>query len=114
MDTTPAIRRWRSNATASASPTVREGNSRASWNERPRRARARCSGDSSDISLASITIFPLEGTKPLMASKTVVLPAPLGPMIPRISPCVRPKLTSSTARTPPKVTVSPVTWNTGR
>src|SRR5882672_5886697 len=43
---------------------------------------------------------------PVIALKAVVLPAPLGPMRPRISPSYRVKLTSSSATTPPKRSVT--------
>src|SRR6478736_2288516 len=46
-----------------------------------------------------------------MTLKQVVLPAPLGPMSPRISPLLMWKLTSLRATTPPKRSV---TWSTSR
>src|SRR5690554_1559231 len=45
------------------------------------------------------------GTKPVTALKRVVLPAPLGPMRPRISDGLSDRETLSTATTPPKRTV---------
>ncbi len=39
--------------------------------------------------------------KPLMASRSVVFPAPLGPMSATMLPSATSKLTSSTATTPP-------------
>src|SRR6516164_6501027 len=41
--------------------------------------------------------------------KSVVLPAPLGPISPRISPSASVKLTSETATSPPKRLVTPLT-----
>ena len=47
-------------------------------------------------------IVPALGcTTPSSMLNSVVLPAPLGPMMPTISPVRMLKLTSSTARTPP-------------
>jgi len=45
---------------------------------------------------------PVAGTRPVIASMTVVLPAPLGPIRLTISPGSTFRLTSSTALTPPK------------
>jgi len=39
---------------------------------------------------------------PLMQLSSVVFPAPLGPMMPRISPFATEKVTPSSAATPPK------------
>ena len=47
-----------------------------------------------------------------MRSKIVVLPAPFGPIKPRISPSRSVKLASSTARMPPKVLVMARTSST--
>src|ERR1700722_18749274 len=53
---------------------------------------------------------PPEGrTNPVMASISVVLPAPFGPIRPATSPGTMVKLASATAVTPPKVTLSPST-----
>ena len=77
----------RSRLTASASSTVMAGNSRASWNDRPRPRLARWLGASSVMSWPARRIRPLSaGVKPEMTSKRVVLPAPFGPMIPTTSP----------------------------
>ena len=94
---------WRSRPSAMFSATVREEKIRASWNERPRPNAARLSGDQ------SVTSWPRSSTrpsssfrKPETSSKIVVLPAPFGPMRPRISPGIRSKLTSLVAVMPPK------------
>jgi hypothetical protein len=58
----------------------------------------------------SKSIVPAAGrTKRLIALKAVVLPAPLGPISAQISPWRTPKLTSSSAVTPPNRTVRPST-----
>src|SRR5947209_20550524 len=54
--------------------------------------------------------FPKEGLMaPVISAKRVVLPAPLGPMNPRICRSGTSKLTSFKAATPPKYFVSPFT-----
>src|ERR1700733_6253283 len=45
---------------------------------------------------------------PLMQFRKLVLPEPLGPMIPTISPCPKVKESSSSARTAPKRSVTSV------
>src|SRR6185369_2134262 len=50
---------------------------------------------------------------PVMILNRVVLPAPLGPMTPVISPLLMEKLTSSRAVTPPKIWVMPETSSMG-
>jgi len=50
---------------------------------------------------------------PEITSKRVVLPAPLGPMSPTISPGATDRLTSSSARMPPKLTLTPETDKMG-
>src|SRR6266545_2197538 len=81
----------------------------------------RCTEPCADFPL---TCLPPSRTRPLVAGmepaateNSVVLPAPLGPMRPRISPSSSRKSTLSTARRPPKclLTDSPtrmaVTWS---
>ena len=95
-------------ATVTVSSTVRVGKSRAAWNERTRPCSARCSGERWVMSLPWKSTAPASGlVKPATISKTVVLPAPLGPMIPRISPSCTCRSTPRTACTPPKDLVSP-------
>ena len=48
---------------------------------------------------------PCDGTKPLRRSKSVVFPAPLGPIIPMISFDLTSKVTELTAKIPPKLRV---------
>jgi hypothetical protein len=47
------------------------------------------------------------GTSPAIALKSVVLPAPFGPMIARRSPSRTPSEMPSTARSAPKLTARP-------
>src|SRR5574340_1434470 len=49
-----------------------------------------------------------------MQLKSVVLPAPFGPMSPQIAPGATEKLTSSSAVTPPKRIVRPATRSSAR
>jgi hypothetical protein len=94
----------RSRATAMASSTVSAGNRRASWNERPSPRLARAWGLRSVMSLPpSTTTPPSAGVNPDTTSNSVVLPAPLGPMIPTISPGATARSTASRARMPPKL-----------
>ena len=88
-----------------ASSTVRPGNRRASWKDRPSPARARWSGPAPVTSAVPSTIRPWSGGRyPERRSNSVVLPAPLGPMMPRISPATTSMLTSRTAWLPPNPT----------
>lgn len=97
-------------ATARASSTVMAGKSSACWNDRPRPARARRSGDQRVTSRPPRRIRPPStGTNPETRSNSVVFPAPLAPMMPSSSPGARVSDTSSTAFTPPKLRVSPST-----
>src|SRR5882672_10006275 len=50
---------------------------------------------------------------PFSTLNNVVLPAPLGPMMPRISPSASEKLTSLTAFRPPNARDSPSIWRSG-
>src|ERR1700677_2765519 len=62
-----------------------------------------CSGASLATSRPSNRISPaLAGFKPEIISNSVVLPAPLGPPMPRISPAATSKLKSLTAASAPK------------
>ncbi|CAH1682905.1 hypothetical protein CHELA17_63250 [Chelatococcus asaccharovorans] len=56
----------------------------------------------------SIASAPI-GARRLRQLKSVVFPAPFGPMIPKISPLPTSKLTSFSATIPPKRTVRPLT-----
>ena len=54
------------------------------------------------------------GSTPFSTLNSVVLPAPLGPMMPRISPSATEKLTSLTAFRPPKARDRFSTSSSGR
>ena len=87
---------------ASVSPTVSDANNLQSWNERPTRRVTRRSGASlGDVGRPPDPSATSSGDEPRRSRRTaVVLPAPFGPISPRISPCSTSKLTSSTATTP--------------
>ena len=68
------------------SVTVSDGNSRASWNTRPMPSAARRRPIASVTSRPARRMRPDVGARnPVQTSNSVVLPAPLLPMIPRIS-----------------------------
>jgi hypothetical protein len=76
---------------------------------RPIRRQTRC-GRSPVIASPSQRISPRSGSrKPFSALKRVVLPAPLGPMMPRISPARASKLTSASACRPRNALPTPRT-----
>src|ERR1700738_1708324 len=58
---------------------------------------------------ASVAVPSSAGSTPFNTLNSVVLPAPFGPMMPRISPWQMVKLTLLTARRPPKDFDSPST-----
>src|ERR1039457_4045720 len=62
----------------------------------------RCGGSPEMGSPSRATEPEVIGKRPVTQLKAEVLPAPLGPIIDRISPRSRLKLTSETARSPPK------------
>ena len=105
----------RSSETASVSRTVSPEKSRESWNERPSPRRARADAVRPVTSTPASSTRPLSARKnPEMTSNSVVLPAPLGPMIPRTSPCVACSDTSSSAALPPKASEIPRTSRSWR
>src|SRR5262245_36684621 len=55
----------------------------------------------------------VSGNSPQMRLTIVLLPEPLGPMRPRISPRATVRSTPSTARTPPKCLQTPCSSSTG-
>jgi hypothetical protein len=66
-----------------------------------------CAGTSPPISSPRNRIEPPVGAyMPAMRLKVVLLPEPLGPISPRISPCSSAKSTLDTAVKPPKRLVS--------
>src|SRR5918997_3685275 len=71
----------------------------------------RCGGRRSRRAPAKVTLPAVGRSRPDSKLITVVLPAPLGPISPTISPSSTAKETSSTARTPPKWRLKPSTWS---
>ena len=98
----------RSDATCRFSMTVRSSNSSELCHVRPSPVRARMVDDSPLMSVPSNRTDPWAGTNPVMASIVVVLPAPLGPMRPTSDPALTSRSKLSTARLPPKETLSPL------
>ena len=98
-----------------ASPAVRRlsnaemrANTRVIWNMRINPRRASATVDRRVTSSPSSHTRPDSGTrKPESMLSAVVLPEPLGPMRPRISPPSTVNARSSTAATPPKCLVRP-------
>ena len=85
------------------SATVIEWKVAATWKVRPTPSRQISRGAKPAMSLPSNRIAPeFGGSWPLIVLKQVVLPAPFGPIMARNSPGATLKLTSLTARTPPK------------
>ncbi|MNT38174.1 hypothetical protein D3C72_1743570 [compost metagenome] len=99
------------------SSTVSPVNGLAIWNVRPSPLCANASGVLQVTQLpsaSSIEISPLSGDrKPDSRLKTVVLPAPLGPIMPRISFWFSVSDTSLVARSPPKLLNSLSAFSTG-
>jgi len=88
-------------ATSTFSSTVSSENSRTVWNVRPIPARATRWAFILVMSTPSMVTAPLvAGSSPVTTLISVVLPDPLGPMRPRISPVLTVKLTSSRAFRP--------------
>src|SRR5581483_1256916 len=85
------------------------------WKARARPATARWWGARSVMSTPRNRTRPVSGGRnPLMTSNSVVLPAPLGPMIPTISSSLTASETPRSARTPPKLTEQSSTSSTAR
>ena len=88
---------------ATFSSTVIFGNGCTIWKVRARPSRAIWCGRLRVMSWPSKRTRPrLAGCTPVIMLISVVLPAPFGPIRPRISPCATEKLTPSTALSPPK------------
>ncbi len=78
-------------------------NSAGIWNVRPRPDLAILYGASLVMFLSNSEMVPLSGFRaPVSRLNSVLLPLPLGPMMPTISAFSTPKVTPSTARMPPK------------
>lgn len=72
------------------------------WKVRPIPARARSAAPSAVTGSPASSTFPAEGAcMPEMTPKSVVLPEPFGPMMPRISPGWTVSVTSSSTLGPP-------------
>ena len=96
------------------SSTGRREKLRTTWNVRPTPMRQTSKVFLPSIGCASSRAEPSSASStPFSTLNSVVLPAPFGPMMPRISPSATEKLTSLTARSPPKARDSPSTWRSG-
>ena len=84
--------------------TVSWSNTLAVWNVRPTPARATLCDGLPTSSTPPNRMDPVAGASPVMASTIVVLPAPLGPMRNRRSPCVTVRSTPATATNPSNTT----------
>ena len=83
------------------SSTLRPANGRTSWNVRPMPRRQTASAARPSMRRPAKVIVPPSGTKtPAIMLKSVVLPAPFGPMTPQISPAATSNVTASTAVRP--------------
>src|SRR6266542_2338281 len=90
--------------TATFSATVRFGNGRTIWWVRTTPARTSWWAGRRDTRKPRMSTSPEVGViDPAMRLNRVVLPAPFGPMTPRISPSRSSRSTRSTARSPPKL-----------
>ena len=93
---------WFFAATSRFSISVICGKGRGIWNVRPSpRLRRVCAGSRSIAAPSSRIVPPVGRTVPAMQLKSVVLPAPFGPISPTISPRRTAIETESTAATPP-------------
>ncbi len=94
------------------SSAVMFANSRMFWKVRAMPARTTASGFGGRVSPLSVTWPSVGMYMPVRQLKNVVLPAPLGPMSPTISPSCTFMLTSSTAVRPPNRIVTPLASRT--
>src|SRR5829696_3316549 len=94
--------RWASAARRTFSCTDRSGKTLDTWNVRPSPERARRYGASAVTSRPCSSTPPAVGrTSPESRLKSVVLPAPFGPMMPTSSPARTSSETSTTILAPP-------------
>src|SRR5215207_2040057 len=101
--------RGRCSATRTLSSTERCPNTAEIWNERTSPSRATSAGASLVMSCPRKVIWPRVGVRNLVSRlKTVVLPAPFGPMRAWIEPSRTARFTSFTATKPLNSLVSPV------
>ncbi len=98
----------RSKASWTHSSTVSVGNSAASWKDRIRPRRPRASGLYPVMSRPPYRTVPASVfVNPVSSSNVVVLPAPFGPIRPRVSPALTSNDTPRTAWMPPKLLTIP-------
>src|SRR5439155_29383 len=103
------------NAAWTFSKTVRRGKMLVRWNERPTPSRQRSWGAMPVTSRPLSVTRPRSGRRwPVIRLKTVVLPAPLGPMIAPMLPRGASKLTPPTATNPSKIFTRSRTSSTAR
>src|SRR5437870_2906647 len=94
--------------------TVSWPNRRMFWKVRAMPCVTRSCGDMSEMSAARNRTRPaVSGNRPQIRLTIVLLPDPFGPIRPKISPAATERSTPSTARTPPKCFVSPLSSSTG-
>src|SRR4030095_109825 len=94
--------------------TVRRGKMLVRWNERPIPRRQRSCGAMPVTSRSLNTTRPPSGCRrPVIRLNSVVLPAPLGPMIALIEPCGTVNETPPTAAKPSKLLLILLTSSTG-
>jgi hypothetical protein len=99
-------------ASITFSSTVISGKGRGIWKVRASPAANTRLGGTPAMSWPSSHTWPLLGfMNPVRQLKSVVLPAPLGPMRPPMAPRGSAKDTPSTARWPPKTLVTSVATN---
>src|SRR5215468_5024577 len=105
--------RWERKAAWMFSYTVSLGKMFVRWKERPMPRRQRSCGAMPVTSRSLKRTLPASGRRcPVIRLKSVVLPAPLGPMMALIEPRGTEKLTPPTARKPSKLLRSPNTSST--
>jgi hypothetical protein len=103
----------RCDATERFSRTVRSSKSSTDCHVRASPLLARACGARPERSWPSSSTRPRHRTKPLIASMNVVFPAPFGPIRPTSCPSRTSRSASTSARTPPKLTDTPLAWRTG-
>ena len=102
-------------AASTFSCTVSRANERMPWNDLATPASENRRGCQFVASSPSTSTLPAVGRwKPVIAFRSVVLPAPFGPITPRIVPSGSSRSTPSTALTPTKWTARPRVLRVGR
>src|ERR1700722_18730829 len=96
------------------SSTVMESKLRTTWKVRAIPSNEHCSGGSPETRFPASRTSPASGTTaPDIALNSEVLPAPFGPIRPRISPSCTSKLISTLAATPPNDLLTRSTSSSG-